>query len=53
MRKQNRHAYWLAPAAVLAAVLLVFLGGGYWPFGVRTLSWCDMNQQVVPLLMSF
>ena len=38
----------LCCAAVLSAVYAVF---GLYPFGGKTLSWCDMSQQVIPLLM--
>lgn len=45
------------PAAAfgLAALLLcaVFACFGLFPFGGKTLSWCDMNQQVVPLMLEF
>jgi uncharacterized membrane protein YfhO len=43
----------LSPIAVAAAVLLVFMRFELYPFGTRTAAWCDMNQQVVPLLCQF
>lgn len=40
----------LSPLFVAAVVMFVFLRRGFYPFGDRTAAWCDMNQQVVPLL---
>ena len=48
--KTYRQCWW----AVLAAgglCLLVFAIFQLFPFAGNTLSWCDMNQQVVPLLL--
>lgn len=39
------------PLGVLAVMLIVFKASGMYPFGEGSVSWCDMNQQVVPLLM--
>lgn len=39
-----------APLAVLVMMTVVYLEGGFFPFGQKTVSWCDMDQQVVPLL---
>ena len=33
--------------------LAVFAGSGLYPFGEKTLAWCDMHQQVLPLLLDF
>ncbi len=38
----------LCCAALLSVIYTVF---GLYPFGGKTLSWCDMSQQVIPLLM--
>lgn len=39
---------------ITIAVLLTVYGiHGLYPFGSMTVSWCDMDQQVVPLLMDF
>ena len=46
--------YWqclLPPVASGALCLIVFAIFQLFPFAQRTLSWCDMNQQVVPLLL--
>jgi uncharacterized membrane protein YfhO len=46
-------------SAVLPSLLVLvffgiyFAGAGLYPFGEDTISWCDMNQQVVPLLLDF
>ena len=42
-----------APIATLGLVLIVFALYGLFPFGDNTLSWCDMNQQVLPILLDF
>ena len=45
---------WLAaPAGVLLLLGAVFALDGAWPFGGGTVSWCDMDQQVLPLLADF
>ena len=44
---------WIAPGAAL--IILAILFGIYhlFPFAKQTLSWCDMNQQVIPFLLDF
>ncbi|MBQ6848175.1 MAG: YfhO family protein [Clostridia bacterium] len=34
-------------------LLSAFFAGGMFPFGWGTLSWCDMNQQLIPLFCDF
>ncbi|MBR4306226.1 MAG: hypothetical protein IKT78_05215 [Ruminiclostridium sp.] len=42
------------PPVIVAAILLtVYALCGMYPFGDKTLAWCDMHQQVVPLLLNF
>ena len=56
MQKETwgRRALWLLPPAVTLALLsAVFSVYGLFPFGDSTISWCDMNQQTLPLLMDF
>lgn len=43
----------IAPVAVMLMMLTVFYYYRMFPFGDKTLSWCDMNQQVIPFLMDF
>lgn len=44
----------LAAPLVTALFLLCFYAAkDFYPFGNHTVSWCDMNQQVVPLLLNF
>lgn len=43
----------LPPVVVLIAMLVLFSRNGLYPYGDKTLSWCDMDQQVIPLLMDF
>ena len=53
-RLKGRTYPWLvAPLAVLMLLSLAFALDGAWPFGGGTISWCDMDQQIVPLLASF
>lgn len=42
-------------ALTLSALFLLFSFAlqGFYPFGSHTVSWCDMDQQVVPLLLNF
>ncbi|MGN1481725.1 YfhO family protein [Porcipelethomonas sp.] len=41
----------LPPVITLIIIGIFFMIFGIFPFGSRTISWCDMNQQTVPLLM--
>ena len=45
--------YLLPPLVVLGFLSAVFACYGLFPFGGNTLSWCDMDQQVLPLLMDW
>lgn len=40
-------------AFTMGLLFLFYRIGGFYPFGDKTISWCDMNQQVVPLLNDF
>ncbi len=46
-------SFYIAPLAVLALFALVFALNGFYPFGNASVSWCDMNQQVIPLFCNF
>lgn len=48
MKKKTR--VWAAPLLVAAIALTVFAIYSLFPLGKKTLSWCDMSQQVMPLL---
>lgn len=41
------------PVIVMVILLAVFAANGMYPFGEKTLAWCDMRQQVVPLILDF
>ncbi|WP_019678260.1 YfhO family protein [Ruminococcus flavefaciens] len=42
----------LIAGAVTAALFMLFYAiHGFYPFGERSVAWCDMDQQYVPLLM--
>ncbi len=43
----------IPPVAVLAIMFVVFAMNSMYPFGAKSLAWCDMHQQVVPLLLDF
>lgn len=53
--KKKQNGWWLLlpPLTVLIGFGLVFFAKGLYPFGTGTVSWCDMNQQVLPLLAEF
>jgi uncharacterized membrane protein YfhO len=51
MRKTR--SYFIAPVAVLLIIMSVYCSYGMFPFGDKTLAWCDMEQQVIPFLMDF
>ena len=42
-----------APLAIIVIILLAYLKDSAYPFGEGTVAWCDMLQQVVPLLIDF
>ena len=45
-------AFFVVPPLLTALVLgILYAVGGLYPFGGKTLAWCDMNQQVIPLMM--
>lgn len=41
----------LAPLLTLAGLSVGYYYYGLYPFGEKTLAWCDMTQQVMPLMM--
>ncbi len=43
----------LPPVIVLVAMLITFKNNGLYPYTSKTVSWCDMEQQVIPLLLQF
>ena len=48
---KKHYSIWLAPLAVLGVLCVLYVINGLFPFGENTISWGDMNQQVVPLLL--
>lgn len=40
----------LPPLAVMLILLVNYYRSGLYPFGEGTIAWCDMTQQVIPLL---
>ena len=51
MKNLLRHS--LAAAAAAAILLVFYKIKELYPFGGNTVAWCDMNQQVIPLLCAF
>ena len=49
--KKGYH-FFIAPLIVLILIGAFYAIFGIFPFGQNTVSWCDMNQQTVPLLMN-
>ncbi len=52
MQKKLNSIY-IAPIVVLAVFCVLFAENGFYPFGNASISWCDMNQQVIPLFCNF
>lgn len=45
---------WLFPPIIVAiAMLCFFKARGFYPFGDITISWADMDQQTIPLLLDY
>lgn len=42
-----------APLLIMIIILAAYKQDGAYPFGDGTVAWCDMGQQVVPLLIDF
>ena len=51
IRMTKKRNLLIAPCAVMGIMLAVYSCSGLFPFGSGTISWCDMNQQVIPFLM--
>ena len=49
----NKFVYILLPIITCVIFLLVCSKNELYPFGNNSISWCDMNQQFIPLLNSF
>ena len=53
MAEKLRRPRFIAPAAVLLIGLLVYSVFSLFPFSGLTIAWCDMKQQVIPLVIEF
>lgn len=55
MKNKISDKQWFAPLAVFSAVgalyMLYYALRGFYPFGERSIAWCDMEQQFLPLMM--
>lgn len=49
----RRFCYLLAP--LVAGIIFLAMCGthGLYPFGDKSIAWCDMNQQIIPLMADF
>lgn len=52
MQKPNR-CLWTAPALTGGLLLVVYAVFSFFPFGNKSITWCDMTQQVIPLMGTF
>ena len=48
-----RIPYIWAPVCTILLLCGIYLAFELFPFGGKTLSWCDMNQQTLPLMLDF
>ncbi len=48
-----RMEYIVAPLVILGLLFLVYFFFDLYPFGDKSVAWCDMRQQVIPLLIQF
>lgn len=51
MTTKKYYGILLPPVITLCLIGFFFMFFGIFPFGNKTVSWCDMNQQTIPLLM--
>lgn len=51
MTTKKFHGILLPPVITLCLIGLFFIFFEIFPFGNKTVAWCDMNQQTIPLLM--
>ena len=49
----NKYVYFLLPLITGVIFLLLCFVNNLYPFSNNTIAWCDMNQQVIPLLNTF
>ncbi|MBR4419402.1 MAG: YfhO family protein, partial [Clostridia bacterium] len=53
MKTLKKLSPFIAFLGSLLVFMVVFALNGIYPFGERSISWCDMNQQTIPLLCEF
>ena len=49
----SRFVFLLLPLITCLIYLLILKANSLYPFGNKSIAWCDMNQQVIPLLNCF
>lgn len=49
----SRFVWLIPPIVVLIAMLITYKTNALYPFGEETISWGDMDQQVIPLMVQF
>lgn len=45
--------YLVPPFFIFSILSIIFIINKLYPFGINTLAWCDMKQQVIPLLLQW
>ena len=50
----NNKKYYIAisPILVIIVMCIFYALYGIFPFGSKTVAWCDLKQQTIPLLMN-
>lgn len=49
----NKLSIIFSPIIVVILMVIFYAFKGIYPFGTKTIAWCDMEQQVIPILMQF
>ena len=50
LRVLRKFVWVFPPVIVLVSMLTIYKSNGLYPFGIDTISWGDMDQQVIPLM---
>ena len=53
LKKIKNYIFLIAPLIVVAVFCVVAKLNNIYPFGNKSIGWCDMNQQFIPLLCDF
>ncbi len=50
---KNKSSIIISPIIVIILMGIYYAFKGIFPFGTKVIAWCDMEQQVIPILMQF